>query len=147
MPDWVVITIGAVIAVGAALGCAAVINRVKQRPDEMQRMLNREPLFGKDFFADYYPELPRRIVFDVRAEFATLIGVPSDFVRPQDSLATYTPPESAEAMRGYVALLVSSIRGPQFQAEIPKQLATLDDYIRTAAALAAPPTSVKIEES
>lgn len=145
MPDWVVITIGAVIAVGAAVGCAAVINRVKQRPDAMQLMLNRDPLFGKDFFSTYYPDLPRRIVFDVRAEFATLIGVPSDFVRPEDRLAAYTPPESAEAMRGYLALLVGSIRGPQFQAEIPQQLATLDDYIRSAAALAATPTQ-KVDE-
>lgn len=139
MSDWLVIAIGIVVAVGASLGCVAVIRRVQQRPDDLQRMLNRDPLFGKDFFAQYYADLPRRIVFDVRAEFAALLGVPSDFVLPQDKLTSYAPAESAEAMRNYIAALVSSIRDSESSAAIPQELATLDDYIRAAAQLSVAP--------
>ena len=146
MPDWLVIAIGLLVAAGTSLGCAAVINRVKQRPDDVQRMLNRAPMFGKDFFSEYYPELPRRIVFDVRSEFASLIGVPSDFVLPQDRLVSYAPPESAQAMRGYVALLVTSVRESETPMQLPQELATLDDYIRAAAELIAPPSQTTIKE-
>ncbi|MGI9101720.1 MAG: hypothetical protein ACR2IF_04665 [Terriglobales bacterium] len=141
MSDSILVIVGVVVAILASFGCVAIMNRAKKRPDAMQNLLDRAPIFGKDFLDRYYPNLPRNLVFEVRSEFARLTGVPADFLLPEDSLAKFAPAGSREAMRGFIAALVSSAplanqRDPVIQ--VGEEVATLDDYIRAAVQLCSP---------
>ena len=129
MPDWLILVTGALIAVGASLGSVALINRAK-KPDPIQLILDRSPMFGKDFFETYYAEFPRHIVFGVRSEFAALVGLPADFLLPGDKLAQLAPAGAPEAMCDYIVALVNRDRPDLGSVVLPGRLATLDDYVR-----------------
>lgn len=146
MPDWLVIATGIVVAVGASFACVAVINRAKQRPDPLQAILDRPPMLGKDFFDQYYAEFPRTVVFQVRSQFASLTGVPADFLLPQDSLAKLAPAGACEAMRGYILKFGSGIPGTALSLVAPEGMATLDEYIRAAADLCSPRAKARADD-
>lgn len=138
MSETLLIAAAVVVTILASLGFVAVMNRVNKRPGIMQGILDREPMFGKDFLERFYTDLPRNVVFEVRSEFARLAGVPADFLLPEDNLARLAPAGSPDAMREFVAALVTSgRRGAQSDAKInlAEDLATLDDYIRATVAL------------
>ncbi len=138
MPTSIVIAAGVVVVVIASFACAMMMNQLGKGPDLMQQVLNREPLFGKDFLDRYYSGSPRNLVFQVRSEFARLAGVPADFLLPQDNLAKLAPGGSGEAMRGFIAELISiGSTAPQSPGTItvPAQLTTLDDCIRATITL------------
>lgn len=137
MSDALILSIGVLIAIGAAFGCVAVMNRVKKRPGPLQLILDRSPMFGKDFFDTYYADSPRHVVFAVRSEFAVLVGVPADFLLPGDNLAQLAPAGAAEAMRDYIAAFVGSCHERGGSIVVSERLATLDEFIRAAIDLCA----------
>ena len=134
MPD--LLSIGAVLAGTIVLSLLVVtgINWSRKRPDLMQPVLEREPMFGKDFHQCYYSDLPRNVVFEVRTEFARVMGVPADFVRPEDELARLGVTGGEQAMTESIALLFPYVKNATDDLARSSD-GTLDGYIRSAAAL------------
>jgi len=138
------ITIGVVLTatVLASLLCVALMNRLGHgggRKDQVQPILDRDPLFGKVFLDRYYPDLPRQIVFEVRSEFARLAGVPADFLLPEDKLSVLGLPSSPLAMQQFITALVNT--GGRWNEQVEsgayshENLDTLDECIRAAVEL------------
>ena len=132
--DWLpVFTIFLVLA-GASLLGAVIINRIRRPVDKVQPVLERDPVLGKEFREQFYPNLPPFMIFEVRSEFARLAGVPSDFVLPDDRLSMFGAQASAEIMRSFVVELMSASGNA-----VPDLVAdggqTLDGYIRFAEAI------------
>ena len=127
-----------VLAIAAVVTAMAVtiLNRRARRPDALQGILERTPLFGKQFVELYYADLPRNVVFEVRSEFARLAGLPADFLLPSDQLTALGAAGSDDVMRGFIAALAGrkgGTAGGGSPEPIPDKLSTLDDCIRAAA--------------
>jgi hypothetical protein len=130
--------LGIMLAIAAvvALIAAAILNRREGRPDPIQAVLEREPLYGKQFVERFYSELPRNVVFEVRSEFARLAGLPADFLLPGDRLAALGTAGCDVTMRGFITALVgryAALAGGSSSASLPENMSTLDDCIRAAA--------------
>jgi hypothetical protein len=129
--DWFPIFTIFMILAGASLLFAGVINYIRRPTDNIQPVLERDPMIGKDFRDQFYPQLPPYMIFEVRGEFARLAGMPSDFVMPDDRLATFGAQASAEIMRAFVVELMSP-SGNAAPAASSDGSETLDSYIRLA---------------
>jgi hypothetical protein len=129
---FIVAIVGGTVAL--SLLVIAGINWFRKRPDPMQLVLEREPMFGKDFHEKYYPDLPRSVVFQVREEFSRVIGIPADFIRPEDTLARLGPSGGEEAMEESIALLFPYLENLWNNLARPLE-GTLDGYVRAAAAM------------
>ena len=130
MPD--LLYIGVILGGTIVLSLLAVIvmNWFGKRPDPMQDVLEREPMFGKDFHAKYYSDLPRNVVVEVRTEFARVLGVPADFTRPEDNLTQFGPRGGDEALRESIKSLF-----PYTADAADISGSTLDSYIRATVAI------------
>lgn len=134
MSDWFPIFTIFLTLAGASLLFAGVINHIRRPADKVQPVLERNPMIGKDFREQFYPQLPPYMIFEVRAEFARLAGMPSDFVMPDDRLSIFGAQESAEIMRAFVVELMSP-SGNAVPDAAPDRSETLDGYIRLAEAI------------
>jgi hypothetical protein len=133
--DWVSIFTIFLVLAGVSLLGAGIINRIRRPADKVQPVLERDPILGKDFREQFYPDLPPFMVFEVRSEFARLAGVPSDFVLPDDRLVTFGAQASAEIMRSFVVELMSASGNAVPDAAPGEGGQTLDGYIRYAEAI------------
>jgi len=130
MSDSLLIAGCGVFAIALALIAARLLRR--QPHDRLEPILEREPIFGKDFHQQFYPDLPRAVIYQLREAFARFAGVPTDFVLPSDELGVLAP-GSDQAMQEFIVMLVAAQGREVKHADAGPPPRTFDDWVRRAA--------------
>jgi hypothetical protein len=134
MSDAVLIALLIGVTVVISIVAVLALRHAGRRPDPTVALLARDPLLGKDYYAQFYATLPRQVVFELRTEFGRLAGVPADFLLPFDQLSKIGTADAKAALQTCIESLIAHKNLPT--AEVAKRLSkcdSLDAY--TAAAV------------